>query len=146
MATRYDDKTGLGLAGVRGLGLAGLLVLASCSTELPPLEPITPCGGEPRDAFTLRLATGAKDGVYQYIGPLFRRLIRHRKGCPKCERGEGHPVWVLSISYRGGKNKQISLSAEQRRQVELWTENYRRLKAGLEAISEINHRLLRSDE
>ena len=79
-------------------------------------------------------------------GSLFRRLIRHRKGCPKCERGEGHPVWVLSISYRGGKNKQISLSAEQRRQVELWTENYRRLKAGLEAISEINHRLLRSDE
>ena len=93
-----------------------------------------------------QLAATLPDPAETARGSLFRRLIRHRQGCPKCERGEGHPVWVLSISYPGGKNKQISLSAEQRRQVELWTENYRRLKAGLEAISEINHRLLRSDE
>lgn len=79
-------------------------------------------------------------------GSLLQRLIRHASGCSKCKAGGGHPVWVLSISYPGGKNKQISLSGAQRRQAQRWTENYQRLKAGLEAISEINHALLRLRE
>lgn len=79
-------------------------------------------------------------------GSLLRRLIRHRRGCPKCERGEGHPVWVLTISYPGGKNKQISISAAQRPQVERWLANYRALRQQLEAICELNHELLRPDQ
>lgn len=93
-----------------------------------------------------RLASKLPDPSEAVRGSLLKRLIRHSKGCAKCEGGGGHPVWVLSISYPGGKNKQISLSAEQRRQVQVWTGNYRQLKAGLEAISEINHRLLRLAE
>jgi len=79
-------------------------------------------------------------------GSLLRRLIRHRRGCPKCERGEGHPVWVLTISYPGGKTKQISISAAQRPLVERWLANYRALRQQLEAICELNHELLRPDK
>lgn len=93
-----------------------------------------------------RLSAKLPNPVEAVRGSLIRRQIRHSKGCPKCEQGGGHPVWVLSISYPGGKNKQISLRADQRRQAEVWTRNYKKLKAGLEAISEINHELLRLKE
>lgn len=76
-------------------------------------------------------------------GSLLQRIIRHKKGCPKCARGEGHPVWVLTITYPGGKNKQISLSAEQKSLVEGWLTNYHELKDKLESICELNHALLR---
>src|SRR5712671_1741965 len=78
-------------------------------------------------------------------GSLLHRIIRHRRGCPKCERGEGHPVWVLTVSYPGGKNKQISLRAEQREQVERWLRNYQDMKAKLEAICELNQLTLRPE-
>jgi hypothetical protein len=51
-------------------------------------------------------------------GTLLHRLIRHRSGCATCARGAGHPVWVLAVSYPGGRTKQISLSAEQKTIVE----------------------------
>jgi len=35
-------------------------------------------------------------------GSLLQRTIRHRTGCPKCARGEGHPVAVLAVGYPGG--------------------------------------------
>ena len=47
-------------------------------------------------------------------GSLLRRRIRHRSGCAVCARGKGHLVWVLTVSYPGGRNKQISLSKEQK--------------------------------
>lgn len=76
-------------------------------------------------------------------GSLLQRTIRHRRGCPKCARGEGHTVWVLTVGYPGGKTRQISLRANQRQQVERWLENYRELKAKLEEICELNRKLLR---
>ena len=79
-------------------------------------------------------------------GSLLERTIRHRSGCAKCARGEGHPVWVLTVGYAGGKTKQISLHAEQREQVERWLNNYRELKARLEEICELNQKLLRPEE
>ncbi len=79
-------------------------------------------------------------------GSLLERTIRHRRGCPKCARGEGHRVWVLTVGYAGGKTKQISLHAEQREQVERWLENYQELKARLEEICELNQKLLRPEE
>lgn len=78
-------------------------------------------------------------------GSLLKRNIRHRRGCPKCARGEGHPVWVLSITYPGGKNKQISIRPEQRPLVEQWLKNYHELRGKLEQICELNHELLRPE-
>ncbi len=79
-------------------------------------------------------------------GSLLRRIIRHRLGCPKCARGQGHPVWVLTITYPGGKNKQISIPADRRDQARRWLGNYQRLKQKLEAICELNHELLRPED
>ena len=76
-------------------------------------------------------------------GSLLQRMIRHKKGCPKCARGEGHPVWVLTINYAGGRNRQISLTAEQKAVVEQWLANYHDLKDKLESICELNQALLR---
>jgi hypothetical protein len=78
-------------------------------------------------------------------GSLLHRRIRHRSGCAVCARGKGHLVWVLTVSYPGGRNKQISLSAEQKPLVQQWLRNYRKLKATLERICELNHKLLRRE-
>jgi hypothetical protein len=78
-------------------------------------------------------------------GSLLRRYIRHRSGCAVCARGKGHLVWVLTVSYPGGRNKQISLSPEQKPLVQQWLRNYQKLKATLERICELNHKLLRPD-
>jgi hypothetical protein len=78
-------------------------------------------------------------------GSLFKRTIRHRQGCPKCAAGGGHPIWVLTVGYRGGRTRQLSLSAEQVPQVRAWLTNYRKSKAALEKICELNQRLLRPD-
>jgi hypothetical protein len=63
-----------------------------------------------------------------------------------CASGPGHPVWVLTISYPGGRTKQISLSAEQKPMVEQWLLNYRKLKDTLERICELNQQLLRPEK
>jgi len=78
-------------------------------------------------------------------GSLLHRRIRHRSGCAVCARGKGHLVWVLTVSYPGGRTKQISLSAEQKSLVQQWLRNYRKLKATLERICELNHKLLRPE-
>src|ERR1700688_4698029 len=56
-------------------------------------------------------------------GSLLHRRIRHRSGCAVCARGKGHLVWVLTVSYPGGRTKQISLSAEQKPLVQQWSNN-----------------------
>ena len=78
-------------------------------------------------------------------GSLLQRTIRHKKGCQTCARGDGHPAWILTINYPGGRNKQISIRPEQREQVERWLRNYHDVKDKLEAICELNHALLRPD-
>src|SRR5437879_4688098 len=92
-----------------------------------------------------KLADDLPSTVEIVRGSLLHRTIRHRRGCPKCERGEGHKVWVLTVSYPGGKTKQISLRPEQRPLVARWLKNYRELKAKLEGICELNHQLLRPE-
>jgi hypothetical protein len=32
-------------------------------------------------------------------GSLLERTVRHTKDCPKCARGEGHRVFVLTVTY-----------------------------------------------
>jgi hypothetical protein len=77
-------------------------------------------------------------------GSLLERTIRHGQGCGKCERGEGHPVSVLAVGYAGHGMRQISLRKDQVAQVKRALENYRKLKAALEEICELNQQLLRA--
>jgi hypothetical protein len=79
-------------------------------------------------------------------GSLLHRRIRHRSGCAVCAKGPGHPVWVLTISYPGGRTKQISLSAEQKVLVQQSLRNYRKLKDTLERICELNLQRLRPEK
>jgi hypothetical protein len=79
-------------------------------------------------------------------GSLLQRTIRHRTGCPKCARGEGHPVAVLAVGYPGGVIRQISLPTEKVAQVRRWLANYRKLKTALEKICELNQQLARGEK
>lgn len=79
-------------------------------------------------------------------GSLLKRMIHHKRGCPKCAAGGGHPAWILTIGYPGRRTKQISIRKEQVPQAEQWLENYHQLKATLEEICELNHVLIRPDE
>ena len=89
-----------------------------------------------------RLLAQLPEGAEILRGSLLQRTIRHRTGCPKCERGEGHPVSVLAVGYPG-RMRQISLRKHQVADVKRSLENYYRLKAALEEICEINLQLLR---
>lgn len=79
-------------------------------------------------------------------GSLLHRHIRHRTGCAVCADGGGHPVWVLTVSYPGGRTRQISLSAEQKPMVQKWLRNYRQLRDTLERICELNLERLRPEK
>lgn len=78
-------------------------------------------------------------------GSLLQRTIRHSSGCLKCARGQGHPLWVLTVGYPGGKTRQVSLRPDQVPQVREALQTYRHFKRSLEAISELNQFLLRLD-
>jgi hypothetical protein len=78
-------------------------------------------------------------------GSLLERTIHHTSGCLKCARGEGHPLWVLTVGYPGGKTRQLSLRPEQVPQVREAIEHYHDCKQALEEISELNQFLLRLD-
>ena len=79
-------------------------------------------------------------------GSLLERTVRHTKDCPKCARGEGHPVFVLTVSYAGGRTRQISVRRERVPEVRRWLDNYQKLKETIETICEINHDLLRPEK
>ena len=78
-------------------------------------------------------------------GSLLHRMIRHKTGCPKCERGEGHPVLVLSVRDGTGKIRHISLRPEQKELVEEWLNNYHQLKEQIEEVCQLNQLLLRPE-
>ena len=72
-------------------------------------------------------------------------LERNHVRNAKCASGEGHRLSVLTVSYPGGRTRQLSLRSEMVPLVRRWLANYQRLKAAIEAICEINHELLRPD-
>src|SRR5487761_739721 len=72
-------------------------------------------------------------------GTLLERTVRHSRNCPKCARGEGHQVFVLTVTYPGGRTRQISVRRERADEVRRWLENYQDLKQAIEAICERNH-------
>jgi hypothetical protein len=43
------------------------------------------------------------DAAENVHGSLLHRKMFHGRGRPKCRRGEGHRVWVLTVSYPGGQ-------------------------------------------
>ena len=78
-------------------------------------------------------------------GSLLERIVRHTKGCPKCARGEGHRVFVLTVTYAGGRTQQFSVRRERVPEVRRWLDNYQKLKQAIEYICELNHELLRPE-
>jgi hypothetical protein len=78
-------------------------------------------------------------------GSLLERTVRHSSGCPKCARGEGHRVFVVTVGYRGGRTRQLSVRRERVEEVRRWLGNYQALKQAIEAICELNHDLLRPE-
>jgi hypothetical protein len=63
----------------------------------------------------------------------------------RCARGEGHAVSVLTVSYPGGRTRQLSVRRERVAEVRCWLDNCQRLKEAIEAICEVNHELLRPE-
>ncbi len=92
-----------------------------------------------------KLAAALPSTTHILRGSLLQRRIRHRSGCAVCAHGEGHLIFVVTVSYPGGRTKQISLRPEQKPIVQQWLRNYRKLKATLERICELNHQLLRAE-
>jgi hypothetical protein len=79
-------------------------------------------------------------------GSLVQRTIFHKRRCRRCEKGEGHKVWVLTVTYPGGRNRQFSIRPEQREMVKRWLNNYQEWKRKIEEICELNHVFLRPEE
>ena len=80
-------------------------------------------------------------------GSLLERTIRnHAHSCAKCASGEGHQLCVLTVSYPGGRTRQLSLRREMVPVVRRWLANYQKLKEAVETICELNHDLLRPGE
>jgi hypothetical protein len=79
-------------------------------------------------------------------GSLLERIVRHTRGCTICAGGGGHPLWVLTVGYPGGRTRQISLRREQIEEVRRWLGNYHKLREALEEICEFNHALLRPED
>ena len=92
-----------------------------------------------------KLAAQLSPAIGVLRGSLLQRTIHHSSGCLKCARGEGHPLWVLTVGYPGGKTRQVSLRPKQVPQVRKALQHYRHFKQSLEAISELNQFLLRLD-
>ena len=78
-------------------------------------------------------------------GTLLERTVRHTKNYPKCARGEGHQVFVLTVTYPGGRTRQISVRRERIAEVRRRLSNYQELKEAIEAICQLNHDLLRPE-
>jgi hypothetical protein len=91
-----------------------------------------------------RLASRLPNARDVLRGSLLQRIIRHGTGCPKCDRGEGHPVAVLAVGYPGARIRQICLRKEQVAHVKRCLANYQKLKAAIEEICEMNQQLLRA--
>jgi len=65
------------------------------------------------------------EGIGELLrGSLLERTVRHRSGCPKCARGEGRQVFVLTVSYAGGRTQQLSVRRERVGEVRRWLRNY----------------------
>jgi hypothetical protein len=80
-------------------------------------------------------------------GSLIERYERCGKPGCKCADGPGHgPKHYLSVSYPGSRPRMDYVPQESHAQTAEFVANYHRAREILEAISEINHELLRRRE
>jgi len=80
-------------------------------------------------------------------GSLIERYKRCGKPGCKCADGPGHgPKYYLSVSYPGSRPQMDYVPQESHAQAVEFVANYHRAREILEAISEINHELLRRRE
>ena len=63
-------------------------------------------------------------------------------GCRKCASGERHPTWVLTVN-RKGKTQTVYVGQSRLSEARGMVENYRRVKALLEEVAQINLVLFR---
>lgn len=79
-------------------------------------------------------------------GSLIERYVTCGNPDCRCARGERHgPLWYLTVTLGAGQTTSAVIPSEQAEQVRRWIENYRKVKADLEKISEINRELLRRE-
>ena len=80
--------------------------------------------------------------------PLVRATLSERlvtcgkKGC-RCVHGDKHAA-LYAVSSRQGKTRQVFVPREQETAVRQWVENYHRIRALLEDLSEIFFEQLRT--
>jgi hypothetical protein len=74
---------------------------------------------------------------------LFRRFTRCGKPSCHCAESDGHPMWCLGVSLKGGKTVQVSLPRELVPVAREWIRNYDRLWQFIEDVSAVNRELLR---
>src|SRR6202161_652696 len=80
-------------------------------------------------------------------GSLIERYKRCGKPGCKCADGPGHgPKYYLSVSYPGSRPRMDYVPQETHAQTAEFVANYHQAREILEAISEINHELLRRRE
>lgn len=80
-------------------------------------------------------------------GSLMERYLTCGKPDCKCARGERHgPVWYLSVTLDQSHRTGTTVPSHQLAQVRRGMENYHRLKAHLEKVSDINRELLRREK
>jgi hypothetical protein len=63
-------------------------------------------------------------------------------GCRKCASGERHPTWVLTVNQKG-KTQTVYVGKRRLAEARVMVENYRRIKALLEEVAQINLVLFR---
>jgi hypothetical protein len=79
-------------------------------------------------------------------GSLVQRYVTCGNPACKCARGERHgPLWYLTVTLGPGKTTGGIVASEKVEQVRSWVNNYHKVKAHLEKISEINRELLRRE-
>src|SRR5258707_12296534 len=71
-------------------------------------------------------------------GSLFERTVRHTSGCTMCAGGGGHPLWVLTITYAGGRTRPFGLRREQGGDVRRRLAHYHTRNEPLEDVSAAN--------
>lgn len=78
-------------------------------------------------------------------GSLIERFLPCSNASCQChKKGPKHgPAYYLTVSYRGGRTRQIYVSKNLKPVVERWLENYQSVWAALEEISVINMELIR---
>lgn len=90
-----------------------------------------------------RAAQQLPDAEELLRGSLVKRFIPCGKPNCVCKRQGGHgPYYYLTINKGAGKTRSILIPDRKRAEVAAWLRNYRRLRKGLETISDINLALI----